>query len=173
MKKIFSSILLAVCTVGIISVVTNVKPAYASPATPSHNECISRGQQNLALFTIMGAKIKKEEPALEEQGVTMLSRYGLVYPGVDKLNIFVTGVGARAANGSIRIRAFNKAKQDGLEIENTSKSIKCLDREKFSLSYVFALPTKAKSLIVELSYDTSSATGQGYRYVSKYYLEII
>ena len=58
-------------------------------------------------------------------------------------------------------------------IENTSKSIKCFDREKFSLSYVFALPTKAKSLIVELSYDTSSATGQGYRYVSKYYLEII
>ena len=173
MKKVFRSVLIAFCAVGIINSATGVKAAYASPYTPTHNEYISRGQQNLALFTIMGAKIKKEEPALEEQGVTMLSRYGLVYPGVDKLNIFVTGVGARASNGSIRIRAFNKAKQDGLEIENTSKSIKCLDREKFSLSYVFALPTKAKSLIVELSYDTSSATGQGYRYVSKYYLEII
>ena len=173
MKKIFSSILLAVCTVGIISVVTNVKPAYASPAMPSHNECISRGQQNLVWLAIMGARIEKEEPALEEQGVTLLKRYGLVYPEVDKLNIFVTGVNDRAANASICIRAFNKTGQHGLEMETTSRAIKCLDKEKVNLSYVFSLPAKAKSLMVELRYDTSSTDGEAYNYVSRYYLEII
>lgn len=171
MKKIFRSTLVAVCALGIIGSAA-VKSAYASPPTPNYNECLVHGQQNVACFTIMGARIEKEEPALEEQGATRLTRYGFVASEVNKLNVFVTGVGDRAANGSICIRAFNKTGQRGLEMETTSRAIKCLDKEKINLSHVFALPAKAKSLIVELSYDSNANTGEAYKYICRYYLEI-
>lgn len=143
----------------------------ASPAIPVSTAVITLNQE-VAVFSISGAKVYKEsEKALNDKGYK-LTKYGHVDPRVNRLMLSINGLQTQAANAEVAIRAFANAKGEGLELETVNKKIRTLDGEKLTLNFNYVFPAKTRSIVIEMSFEDIIKTGQEREFTEIYYLEL-
>lgn len=151
-----------VCTFTLLGLINTLPSnvAEASPAVPVHFEQIVVEHEEIAHFSVAGARIHGADGVTYKENIKQITRYGYVDPRVNQLTLSICCKKPVAANGKVLIRAFDKYNFEGLELETDEKEIRALDGEKLKLDYRYTFTARVKSIVVELFFKYISKEGK-------------